>query len=167
MSPSIIKDKFPLSGTDEESILSSVSKVLKFDNVVRFNVDARTKVIDFWRVPSEHEAEDDPANPFRGVLKNVQMEEYVPEEDEAPERQFFSMCEMIEDAGCYPVFLLSGLELSKLRKWIPFPRRSSMLGGIPIQMNGDLPKDVILLCGSKTKEAEPIDVTFIVKLTLP
>lgn len=167
MNPSLIKDKIILSGTDDDSILSTITKVLKFGNVVRFNVDARTGMVDFWRLPSEEETEEDLANPFRGVLRQVHMEEYVPEDSDSGERQLFAMCEILEDAGCYPVFLLTGRALPQLRKWIQFPRRSTHIAGIPILPNPDLTEDIVLMCGSKVKEAEPVDVTFIVKMTLP
>lgn len=167
MTLSLVKDKLPLSGSDEEGILQSISRVLKFANVVRFSVDARTGVVDFWRVPSEEESEEEIANPFRGVLKQVQMEEYDPEVNASGERQFFAMCEILEDAGCVPVFILTGRNLNSLRKWISFPRRSSAIGGVPVVLNPDLDNDVILLCGSKVKDAEPVDVTFVVKMTLP
>jgi len=167
VNPSLVKDKIVLSGTDDESILSTISKVLKFGNVVRFNVDARTEMVDFWRKPTDDEIEEELANPFRGVLKQVQMEEYVPEEDEGGERQFFSMCEVLEDAGCYPVFLLTGRPITELRKWIAFPRRSTHIAGVPILPNPDLSDDVVLLCGAKVKDAEPVDVSFILKMTLP
>lgn len=161
-----IKDKIMLSGTDNESILSTVAKILNFGNVVRFNVDASSNAVDYWRLPSEEEM-DDRINPFRTVLKQVRMEEYVSEEDETGERQLFSMCEILEDAGCFPVFLLIGCSIQQLRKWITFPRRSTQIVGIPILINPDLTDDIILVCGSKIKDAEPIDVTFIVKMTLP
>ncbi len=167
MSVSLIKDKIPLSGIDDESIISSISKVLKIAHVVRINIDARTQMVDFWRFPSEHESEEETANPFRGVLKQVQMEEYVPDANESGERQFFGMCEILEDAGCVPVFILTGREVAQLRKWVPFPRRSSSLAGIPILANPDLNDDVLLMCGSKVRDAEPVDVAFVVKLTLP
>jgi hypothetical protein len=95
------------------------------------------------------------------------MEEYVSEAEESGERQFLAMCEILEDAGCYPVFLLTGRDIPQLRKWVMFPRRSSNLAGIPILPNPDLHEDVLLLCGAKVRDAEPVDVTFIVKLTLP
>lgn len=161
-----VKDKIVLSGTDNESILSTIAKILKFGNVVRFSVDASSNTVDYWRLPSDEEIEDQ-ANPFRPVLKHVHMEEYVPEENEIEERQLLSMCEILEDAGCFPVFLLVGCTLSQLRKWISFPRRSTQIAGIPILINPDLTDDIVLVCGSKIKDAEPIDVTFIVKMTLP
>lgn len=167
MNVSLLKDKIPLSGTDDESILASIAKVLKLADVVRINVDARIQMVEFWRIPSEHESEEEAANPFRGVLKTVQMEEHVPDSNETGERQFLSMCEILEDAGCFPVFLLTGRELSQLRKWVHFPRRSSSLAGIPIMLSPDLHDDVLLLCGAKVRDAEPSDVAFIVKLTLP
>lgn len=161
----LVKDKLPLSGTDNESIISTIAKVLKLDNVVRLNVDARTSTVDFWRVPNEAENDGEP-NPFKAVLRRVQMEEYSPDSNESGERQFLSMCEIIEDAGCFPVFILIGGSISKLREWVPFPRRSTHLAGIPILNNPDIHEDVILMCGAKTKEAEPIDITFVVKMTL-
>lgn len=165
MNSSLIKDKIPLSGIDPESIISTVSRVLKLNNVVRFNVDARSSVVDFWRIPSEEENDEEP-NPFRAVLKRVEMEEYSPENKSTGERQFFDMCEILEDAGCFPVFLLTGVPLQDLRKWIYFPRRSSHIAGVPLIKNADLTEGIILLCGAKTREAEPVDVTFIVKMTL-
>ncbi len=41
------------------------------------------------------------------------------------------------------------------------------MAGVPIIPNPDLMEDVILVCGSETKDAEPIDITFVVKMTLP
>ena len=165
MNSPLIKDKIPLSGTDPESIISTVSRILKLDNVVRFNIDARTSMADFWRIPSDAD-NDEEANPFRGVLRRIDMEEYSPEEETMGERQFLSMCEILEDAGCFPVFLLTGMPLQDLRRWIYFPRRSTHIAGVPIVKNADLHKDVIILCGSKVKEAEPVDVSFAVKMTL-
>lgn len=152
---------------DEEAILAVISKILKFDNVVRLNIDARTGMVDFWRIPEEQETEEEGANPFRSVLKQVQMEEYSSEKEETGEQQFFAICEILADAGCFPVFVLTGREVSKLRKWIPFPRRLPQIAGVPIIPDPDLMEDVILVCGSKTKDAEPVDVTFVVKMTLP
>ncbi len=119
MNLSLIKDKLPLISMDEESILSTISKVLKFDNVVRLNIDSRTGMVDFWRIPVEEDSEEH-ANPFRAVLKKVHMEEYSSEEEESGERQFFAMCEILADAGSFPVFILTGREVSKLRKWLEF-----------------------------------------------
>lgn len=168
MSVVLIKDKIPLAGTDTDSILTAVGMVLKHSGVVRFNVDARTSMIDFWRMPASEEEEAlEIASPFREKLKEVQMEEYVPENNISSHEQLFEMFEMIEDAGCFPVFLLSGRILVELRKWISFPRRSSSLAGIPIIMNPDLMEDTILVCGAKTREAEPVDVAYVVKMTLP
>lgn len=166
MSLNLIKDKIPLSGTGSEAIVATITKVLKIDNIVKLAIDARTGMVDFWRVPSEEEKQEE-INPFRGVLKQVTMEEYSPEEEESGERQFLSMCEIIEDAGSYPVFILTGREFSKLRKWVNFPRRSKQIAGIPILLNPDVVEDVILICGAKSKDADPIDTDFIVKMTLP
>jgi hypothetical protein len=55
----------------------------------------------------------------------------------------------------------------ELRKWIPFPRKSSLLGGVPIKVVDEIGKDTLLLCGAPIKDAEPIDVSFIVKMTIP
>lgn len=168
MSSSLVKDKMLLSGLDEESILQTVAKILKLGSIVRLNIDARTEVVDFWKVSSKDISEEDQAHPFRAVLKQVTMEEYTPDPKESAERQLLSMCEIIEDANYYPVFLLTGMELSQLRKqWISFPRRSTQIAGISIVQEPDITEDVLLLCGARTREAEPIDITFVVKMTLP
>lgn len=164
----LIKDKIPLVAMDEETILAAVGIVLKNANVVRFNVDSRTGMIDFWRIPNEQDAETvEVTHPFRVKLKEVQMEEYTPERELSNHEQLFEMFEMIEDAGCFPVFILSGRTHVNLRKWIPFPRRSTSLAGIPIRVEPDLMEDVLLVCGAKVRDAEPVDVSYVVKMTLP
>lgn len=164
----LLKDKIPLSGTDEDSILKTISLILKNANVVRINVDAGTGMVDFWRYPSGEESEDiDVKNPFRARLKEVAMEEYAPEEGLTSHQQLFEMCEMLEDAGCYPVFILTGRTLSNLRKWIPFPRKSKRIAGIPIILEPDQMEDTLLVCGSSVRDAEPVDVSYVVKMTLP
>ncbi len=107
------------------------------------------------------------ASPFRAKLKEVTMEEYVQEREISAHAQLFEMFDMLEDAGCFPVFILSGRSPANLRKWIPFPRRSTQLAGIPIILDPDLMEDCLLICGSKVRDAEPIDVTYVVKMTLP
>jgi len=164
----LIKDKIPLVGMDEESIQKAVSMVLKNANVIKFSVDSRTSTVDFWRMPNEQDSELlEVAHPFRAKLKEVQMEEYVPEPTLSSHEQLFEMFEMLEDAGCFPVFILSGRTYVNLRKWISFPRKSTRLAGIPITIDPDLPEDNLLICGAKTKDAEPIDVLYVVKMTLP
>lgn len=163
----LLKDKMALLGTDEDAIIRTIKKVLTEQGVVSFKVDARTGMVEFWRVPSAEEAEAEAADPFREVLQRVQMDEYDPEPGCTPHEHFFHMCEMLEDAGCVPAFILTGAPYVELRKWIPFPRRSSQLAGIPIRVAKDMSTDTFLLCGAKTKDADPIDVTFVVKMTIP
>lgn len=164
----LIKDKLPLSGLDAESIQQTVGLVLKTADLIKFTVDSRTSMIDFWRLPGKEDAELlEVRYPFRQPLKEVEMEEYVPPENTTSHEQLFEMFDMIEDAGCFPVFILVGCPLPELRKWLPFPRKSKTLAGIPLLVEPELESDVLLVCGAKTREAEAIDITFAVKLTLP
>lgn len=162
----LIKDKLPLVATDVEAIQQAVGMVLKTANVIKVSIDARTKMVDFWRIPNEQESESiEVAHPFRIKLKEVQMEEY--DVDLSPHEQLFEMFDMLEDAGCYPVFILTGRTLPNLRKWIKFPRKSSRMAGIPVTVDPDLPEDNLLVCGAPIRDAEPIDVEYVVKFTLP
>ncbi len=165
----LIKDKLPLLGHDEDSILKTIKQVLKSDTVTRFDVDARTGMISFWRAPSEDEKERELSNPFREIFRRVPMEEYVPDGDIGSHEQLFQIFDILHDAGCIPAFIVIG-NLESFRKWIKFPRRSNQLAGVPIYVVrelADTAEDALLVCGSKVRDPEPIDVDFVVKVTLP
>jgi hypothetical protein len=165
----LIKDKLPLLGSDEESLFKTLKQVLKNESPTRIDIDARTGMVSFWRQPNEEEKARDDVNPFRDVLRQVAMDEYVPDEEGlSPHKQLFEIFDMLTDAGCIPAFILTG-SLEGLRKWITFPRRSSYLGGVPIKQIrelADTAADTLLICGSKVRDAEPIDVEYVVKVTL-
>lgn len=164
----LIKEVIPCPDKGSiDLILSAVKSILKQPGIVRLSIDARRDLIEYWRTVSDDEASEK-AISLHDALRQVSMEEYHQEadEDKSPIERMFEMFEMVEDAGCSPSHIISGSSSVELRKWFPMSRKSRTLFGVSLHVDGTMEKDVLIICGSRDREATISDIEYAVKVTL-
>jgi hypothetical protein len=162
----LIKELLPLAAKGTEHILYAVKTILAQSGVVKFEVDARKDVIEYWRMASSEEAAEHSLS-FSDALRTVELEEYEDEGEHSPLEQLFKIFEIIEDAGCVPTQIISGRAPLKLREWIPISRKARSVFGVPLMFGEGLEDDVLVVCGAKQWDATAEDLKFAVKVTLP
>lgn len=167
----LIKEVMPLADKGSvDAITAVVNTVLKQPGIVRLVIDARQDNLEFWRGVSEDEASEKSISQH-DMLRQVDMEEYDQylEDGDPPKssyHQMFEIFEMVEDAGCSPNYILTGGSMADIRKWIPISRKTKTMFGIPVIFEGTLEDDVLIVCGSRTKEATSADIEYAVKVTM-
>ena len=163
-----VEDSLPLMGTDTRAILSTVQQVLEHPGVTRLMIAAGEPEVKFERVATPEEIETRSKVTYHDVIRNTQMEEYTPpEEDSSPYLQLFEMFDIIDDAGFVPMVILSGRSVPRLRKWINISRKADKLYGVKLVISPDIPDDNLIVCGGDTYVADPNNVRYSVKVALP
>ena len=165
LASNLLKDSLPFRDKSTNGILQLMQQALSMNGVVRLVVDARNDEVLLWRLASKEELEARDVT-FSSILRAVDMEEYVPEEGKSSFEQMFEVFDIIADAGRSPTHILSGASIPRLRTWIPVSRKGTSMYGLPLVLGNGLEEDVLIVCGAKSPDATPEDVSYAVKITI-
>lgn len=161
-----IKESMPITDLSADTAALAVKNViLNQENVLKLEIDARERAVNFWRVASDEEVQEGPSS-LSEILRNTKMEEYRGDKENLLE-QLFQSCEILEDAGYVPSHIVSALGPLDLKDHMDISRRARLIFGIPLHFVADLDTSALFVCGSEERDAQVTEIRYSVKVNLP
>ncbi len=165
-----IKDKIPYHGKGLDELTMALRKVLT-DNKYAQKIVLEVGVPHIYieKLVPQEEAQDHEAVKvsMRDILRNRKLEEYILEDELTPFQQLWEIYSMIQKEGFEVCNIVAGDRL-KFQKWlgVRIPQNDLKVFGVPFEVGGDLPSDVFVVCGARTRDVDPDDIEFCIKGTL-
>lgn len=160
----LVKEKIPYSAKGIDNLLIALKRILT-DNPatqkVVMEVDAGYILIE--KLVSKDSAPS--IVTWHDAVRQVRMEEYVPSADQLrPMSQLWEAISMLNAEGFDLGQVVVGDKVY-FQKWlgVRIPVTKPSVFGTPLSVAPEIPQDVYVLCGSFSRECEPIDVEFSVK----
>ncbi len=168
-----VKDRLPRTEKGVDNLISQLGDYLR-DPANRFVqkivVEAERQYIYFEKMVDKASSQEfDTGLSFSDVARSVQMEEIsFPTILKGPPAASYmlGMFNLIYSSGYDASHLLIGPK-SKIHKWLEIPRLMTKIFGVPVIVVPDIPDDVIILTGSRSRECEPEDIEYLVKGNVP
>lgn len=155
-------DRYPLEDRSRAGIVTAISGLLDRDkSISKITLDLEKASLKVVRLlPS-----DGVPSPFSYVENMKHLEEYELDLEASPYEELFRLFEKIREEECFVTHLL--VNGPALLAWLRAPKRTTSVFGKPIYQVPELPKDVVLVCGSEDEDGSVEDVAYAVKVTLP
>ena len=117
----------------------------------------------------EAEATKEAPITFHDAIRSKPMEEYSSdkEEEQTGVQTLWDMFKLVSAEG-YEVSHVAIGDKRQFQQWldIRIPVTNLMFFGTPIEIVPEIPSDVVLVCGASTRDAEPADIQFSVKVSI-
>jgi hypothetical protein len=161
-------ERHPYIGQGIDGLTAQLNALLKSEKLTqRVILDVNKDFIHVEKLVKGTPDPDELFKRFDASIRGNQIHEYSPKDENlSSAEQFLDMFRQVSDEGLEISFIVCG-NLVRLSSWIRIPLRNPKLFGVNVVQIGNIPDDVVLVCGSEWKEAEPEDITFSVKGTLP
>lgn len=105
----------------------------------------------------------EPPLTFHMVVRQRPIDEYAAEKAESAWQQLYHMFRQVGENGMYANYLIVGNK-ERLRRWVGMKVKDNRVFGIEVIIDGELPDDVVLVCGTEEREAlGPDDIRYTVK----
>lgn len=105
----------------------------------------------------------EPPLTFNHAIRTRALDEYVGDKKELPWQQLFNMFRQVTDNGLFVNYVVVG-NRERLRKWTGMKLKDTQLFGVAVAQDGELPDDVVLVCGTDEREAYgPSDIRYTIK----
>lgn len=167
-----VKDRLPRTGKGVDNLISQLGEYLR-DPANRFVqkivVEAERPYVYFEKlVDKDSAAEFETGLSFSDVARSVQMEEvsFPDLTNISAQVYLLGMFNLIYASGYDASHLLVGPK-SRIHKWLGVPRQMSKIFGVPVISVSDIPDDVIILAGARSRDSEPEDIEYLVKGNVP
>lgn len=164
----LVKDRVPRSGKGVDNLLSQLTQYLRQPEnkwVQKMVIDAQRIYLYFEKLVPKDQAPEEVDMTWHNAVRKVPMEE-VGQSDGVPAVYLHELFQKVTKNGYEVCQVLVGSN-SGLYKWADIPRRDERLFGVPITKDGDIPDDIVILCGGVHRECDPEEVAYSVKGTLP
>lgn len=166
-----VKEKIPYTGKGVENLVIMVRKILTENrNTQKVVLEVGVPHIYIEKLVPEAEAAKEAPLSLHDAIRAKPMEEYPL--DEVTQKQtgiqkVWEMFSMIHAEGFEVSHIAIG-DKQTFQKWlgIRMPVTKMAFFGIPVAQVPEIPPDVVLVCGSATREADPEDVQFSVKVSI-
>lgn len=161
-----VKDRVPRNGKGPENLLAQLGQYLKDPGnkyVQKIVVDARKPFLYVEKMVPEDQAEKTDLS-LHEAIRNKPMTE-INLEGAALEAVWKLFWEISKNG--YETAHLVVSPNSKLYEWVSLPRQSERLFGVPIHKMPEIPDDVVILTGATVREADPEDIEYSAKGTIP
>jgi len=162
-------EKYPLPSTID-GIISLFRELMNEGNVQRIEFDTSAPVRVLRLVEADDPSLLEPSLDLDGVLRNVNMLEYI-SEDASSFQVLVDMMQLLnfEKKHCICWAVGSGEDL--LSEWLEFERRGMpdevmSLLNLPVRRLRSLPEDTLILCGAEYPGAYPEEITLAVKTAI-
>ncbi len=159
-----VRESIPLTGKGPDNLLNLLRKILS-DNPYTQEFTCRIgHPIEIVKMVPESEAP--PTLRLHDAVRAQQMEE--PPLDKTPFESLWQMFTMVEDEGLEVSHILVGNKF-KFQDWlgVRISHKAMRFFGTQIVVMPEIPADVFLVVGSTRKDAEPENIRYSLKGTLP
>jgi hypothetical protein len=170
----LVRDRLPYHGKGVDELIAFMRKTLsepanKYAQKIVFEAGSNSVYIE--KLVPEGQVLDVPTLTLHEVIRIQRMEEY--DQDEASDKltgltQIWGMYSVINKEG-YEVSHIAIGDKAKFQKWVGvrIPATDMNFFGTPVTVIGDIPEDVVIVCGSKNRVAETDEILFSVKGLIP
>ena len=162
-------EKYPLPST-VDGIISLLREIM-MKSVQRIEIDVNHPI----RVVRNLEKDDpllrEAEVGLYGTLRQAEFIEYY-SEGASPFQAVVDMMQLMHKEGRYPICWATGAgDGGLLSQWMEWKERGMPSGteallGLPVKKIGELPEDVLILCGSEYPSAEETEITLAVKVAI-
>ena len=161
-----VREKIPYSGKGIDPLLSMLRKVLNANPYTQEFLCRIGQPIEITKLVPQDEAPE--RLDLHAAVRAKRMEEFTVEKDKTPYQVLWAMYGVVSEEGLAVSHIMVGDKFS-FQTWlgIRIPQNRMNFFGVPIVQVSELPGDVFVLVGSEKREAEPEDVMFSVKGTIP
>lgn len=162
-----VKDKIPYHGKGVDELVMSLKRVLNMPEnkyTQKIVLEVGVPHIYIEKLVSQDEAGNLPVVSLKDVIRTRPIEEYEPESKMNAFEHFMEMFNIVQKEGLEVGFIAVGNKTS-FQKWlgVRIPTTDMRLFGIQVSVVEDLPDDVFVLCGTRTRMADPDDVEYSLK----
>ncbi len=170
----LIKDRVPRTGKGVDNLLSQLAQYLRLPEnkyVQKMVIDSQRIYLYFEKMVPKSQAPEEASMTWHNAVRRVPMEEIDVEEAKEQltphlHRYVFDLFERVTKNGYEVCQILIGSN-SQLYQWVSLPRRSERFFGVPLTKDGDIPDDIIIVCGGTSRECDPEEVAYSVKGMIP
>jgi len=102
------------------------------------------------------------------AIQRSRMEELTIDKNKTGLQTLLEMFNIVQEEGFFPGYMSVGSK-ANFQKWLEIRISSTrmFLFGVPVIPQEEIPDDVFILCGTDTRDPEPDDIRFSLKVTLP
>jgi len=162
-------EKYPLPPSID-GIISLFREIMGPGNVQRIELEVDKPVRVLRHVYVEDPDLLEPNIDLDGVLRNVEMLEYISQEASSFQ-VVVDMMQLMRSEGRHSICWAVGTGEDLLGEWLEFRERGmpsdvDTLLNIPVRRLRSLPEDTLILCGSEYPGADPEEITLAVKTAI-
>lgn len=164
-----VKDRIPRNGKGPDNLLAQLGQYLKEPEnrfVQKIVVDATKQYIYVEKKVPKEKAVDQVGMTLHEAIRLVPMEEVSPDNGVTPTPMWWVVeaFKKVNNNGYETSHALVGGK-SSVYPWLGVSRSSKHLFGVPLYIVGEIPDDVLIICGSRVRDADPEDIEYSVKVT--
>lgn len=167
-----VKNQIPYHGKGVDELIGALRRILaenKFTQKIVLEVGKPHIYIEKLVPEGTAEAgeQESVSLSIHDVIRNRELEEYESDGTLKPHEQLWEIFDMIHKDGFEVCNIVAGNKTA-FQKWLGFriPQVGMRVFGIPFEVVGDLPPDVFIVCGAKSRTADPDEITYCVKGTI-
>lgn len=165
----LVKERIPYQGKGVDALMGALRKILtdnKYTQKILMEVGEPHIYIEKLVPEADAQEYETVRINTHGAIRNMPMEEYQTDDGVSPAHQLWEMFSIIHKEGFEVCRIVSGSK-NKFAQWLKvrIPQTDQRVFGVPLEVIGDIPDDVFIVCGAKHREAEPDEITMSVKGT--
>lgn len=165
-----VRHRIPYSGKGFDALVDAIKAIGKAHPYVQKigPLEVGKPYISIEEMIPEEGSDKHLPTSVHSIARRCRMEEVVIDSTKTSFNILYEMFNIIQEEGLFPGYFLIG-DKALFQKWLSI-RISALkmsLFGVPVIIQPELPEDVFLLCGADSKDPEPDDVKFSLKVTLP
>ncbi len=162
-----VKEPIPYSGKGPDAVAEAVGRVLRENPTAqKLTIEAVERVILLEKLLPEAEAKDLLIS-WHDIVRQRPMDEYPLEGEASVFVHLAAMVDILSRSGLEPAQILVG-DRNIFQKWLGLrisPIHPSVFG-IPLTVIQELPSDIFVLCGARSREADAADIEYSLKGTI-
>lgn len=166
-----VKEKVPYTGKGVENLIIMLRKILTENkNTQKVVMEVGAPHIYIEKLVPEAQAAQEVQLSFHDIVRTKPMEEYPLDETNSKLtniQKFWEIFGMVHAEGFEVSHIAIG-DKQDFQKWlgVRMPVTKMAFFGIPVQQVPEIPPDIALVCGASSREAEPEDIQFSVKVSI-